>query len=108
MDFVSPMIYTESPIAFKRDLALCKAAVPASALVPGIAACADEASPDRDSVRAQLEAADALKGVSFFALDWALGALCGYTDVKPWSNKQTATKHGEEPNERYERRHPNG
>ena len=73
----------ESPIAFKRDLALCKAAVPASALVPGIAACADEASPDRDSVRAQLEAADALKGVSFFALDWALGALCGYTDVKP-------------------------
>ena len=83
LDFVSPMIYTESPIAFKRDLALCKAAAPASALVPGIAACADEASPDRDSVRAQLEAADALKGVSFFALDWALGALCGYTDVKP-------------------------
>ena len=83
VDFVSPMIYTESPIAFKRDLALCKKAVPASALVPGIAACADEASPDRDSVRAQLEAADALKGVSFFALDWALGALCGYTDVKP-------------------------
>ena len=83
VDFVSPMIYTESPIAFKRDLALCKAAVPASALVPGIAACADEASPDRDSVRAQLEAADALKGVSFFALDWALAALCGYTDVKP-------------------------
>ena len=83
VDFVSPMIYTESPIAFKRDLALCKAAVPASALVPGIAACADEASPDRDSVRAQLEAADALKGVSFFALDWALGALCGYTDAKP-------------------------
>ena len=83
VDFVSPMIYTESPIAFKRDLALCKAAAPASALVPGIAACADEASPDRDSVRAQLEAADALKGVSFFALDWALGALCGYTDVKP-------------------------
>ena len=83
VDFVSPMIYTESPTAFKRDLALCKAAVPASALVPGIAACADEASPDRDSVRAQLEAADALKGVSFFALDWALGALCGYTDVKP-------------------------
>jgi len=83
VDFVSPMIYTESPIAFKRDLALCKAAVPASALVPGIAACADEASPDRDSVRAQLEAADAVKGVSFFALDWALGALCGYTDVKP-------------------------
>ena len=30
-----------------------------------------------------LAAADALKGVSFFALDWALGALCGYTDVKP-------------------------
>lgn len=57
--------------------------MPASALVPGIAACADEASPDRDSVRAQLGAADALKGVSFFALDWALGALCGYTDVKP-------------------------
>ena len=28
VDFVSPMIYTESPIAFKRDLALCKAAVP--------------------------------------------------------------------------------
>ena len=83
VDFVSPMIYTESPIAFKRDLALCKEAAPASALVPGIAACADEASPDRDSVRAQLEAADALKGVSFFALDWALGALCGYTDVKP-------------------------
>ena len=83
VDFVSPMIYTESPIAFKRDLALCKAAAPASALVPGIAACADEASPDRDSVRAQLEAADALKGVSFFALDWALGALLGYTDVKP-------------------------
>ena len=83
VDFVSPMIYTESPIAFKRDLALCKAAAPASALVPGIAACADEASPDRDTVRAQLEAADAVKGVSFFALDWALGALCGYTDVKP-------------------------
>ncbi len=83
VDFVSPMIYTESPIVFKRDLALCKAAVPASALVPGIAACADEASPDRDSVRAQLAAADALKGVSFFALDWALGALYGYTDVKP-------------------------
>ena len=83
VDFVSPMIYTESPTAFKRDLALCKAAASASALVPGIAACADEASPDRDSVRAQLEAADALKGVSFFALDWALGALCGYTDVKP-------------------------
>ena len=83
VDFVSPMIYTESPIAFKRDLALCKAAAPASALVPGIAACSDEASPDRDSVRAQLKAADALKGVSFFALDWALGALCGYTDVKP-------------------------
>ena len=83
VDFVSPMIYTESPIAFKRDLALCKEAAPASALVPGIAACADEASPDRDSVRAQLGAADALKGVSFFALDWALGALCGYTDVKP-------------------------
>lgn len=83
VDFVSPMIYTESPIAFKRDLALCKEAVPASALVPGIAACADEASPDRDSVRAQLEAAEALKGVSFFALDWALGALCGYPEVKP-------------------------
>ncbi|MCR5752229.1 MAG: hypothetical protein K6G91_09715 [Kiritimatiellae bacterium] len=83
VDFVSPMIYTESPIAFKRDLALCKTAAPASALVPGIAACADEASPDRDSVRAQLEAADALKGVSFFALDWAFGALCGYTDVMP-------------------------
>ena len=83
VDFVSPMIYTESPVAFKRDLALCKAAVPESALVPGIAACADEASPDRDSVRAQLEAADGLKGVSFFALDWALGELCGYADVKP-------------------------
>ena len=83
VDFVSPMIYTESPAAFRRDLALCKAAAPASALVPGIAACADEASPDRDTVRAQLEAADAVKGVSFFALDWALGALCGYTDVKP-------------------------
>ena len=83
VDFVSPMIYTESPIAFKRDLALCKAAAPASTLVPGIAACADEASPGRDSVRAQLEAADALKGVSFFALDWALGALYGYKDVNP-------------------------
>ena len=83
VDFVSPMIYTESPIVFKRDLAQCKAAVPASALVPGIAACADEASPDRDSVYAQLEAAADLKGVSFFALDWALGALCGHADVKP-------------------------
>ena len=83
VDFVSPMIYTESPIAFRRDLALCKNVAPASTLVPGIAACADEASPDRDSVRAQLEAADTLKGVSFFALDWALGELCGYTDVKP-------------------------
>jgi hypothetical protein len=83
VDFVSPMIYTESPIAFKRDLALCKTVAPASALVPGIAACADEASPDRDSVRAQLEAADALKGVSFFALDWALGALYGYKDANP-------------------------
>jgi len=39
-------------------------------------------------VRAQLEAAGALKGVSFFALDWALGALCGYADVRPWSDKQ--------------------
>ena len=97
VDFVAPMIYTESPIAFKRDLALCKAAAPACALVPGIAACADEASPDRDSVRAQLEAADALKGVSFFALDWALGALCGYAGGKPSSSTQL--QKGEEPNE---------
>ena len=97
VDFVSPMIYTESPIAFKRDLALCKAAAPAFALVPGIAACADEASPDRDSVRAQLKAADAMKGVSFFALDWALGALCGYTGGKPRSCTQL--QKGEKPNE---------
>ena len=41
VDFVSPMIYTESPIAFKRDLALCKGRLRGRGEPrPGLRACA--------------------------------------------------------------------
>ena len=54
LDFVCPMIYTETPARFSADLAACLKAAPATALVPGIGVGADEAQVDAAAFAAEL------------------------------------------------------
>lgn len=54
LDFVCPMIYTETTARFSADLSACLKAVPAETLVPGIGVGADEAQVDATAFAAEL------------------------------------------------------
>ncbi len=82
LDFVCPMIYTESESAFASMLDACRAAVPAPdrTLVPGIGTGADESQLDALDAARQIRTGRLrhTAGFVFFAVDDAL-----LTDVLP-------------------------
>jgi uncharacterized lipoprotein YddW (UPF0748 family) len=67
LDFVSPMIYTESAARFAVSLDACLAAVPAAKLVPGLGIGADDCQLDAATLTRQLGLCRA-RGVAGFAL----------------------------------------
>ena len=74
VDFVCPMIYTESPAAFQSELDACLKAAPAEKLLPGIGTGADESQTDAPTTSAELAAAvgAGCRGIAFFTLNDSL------------------------------------
>ena len=71
VDFVCPMLYTESAADFNAWLDLCLAAAPADKLVPGLGTGADECQLEAASAAAQIAETRRrrLAGFAFFAVD---------------------------------------
>ncbi|HNX04582.1 MAG TPA: hypothetical protein PKI32_03735, partial [Opitutales bacterium] len=78
VDFVCPMIYTESDAAFAAALDTCAAALdtPSATLVAGIGTGADESQLDARGTGLQISSARSrrLAGFAFFAVDEELCA----------------------------------
>ncbi len=74
VDFVCPMIYTESPAEFKSQLAACLAVAPAEKILPGIGTGADESQTDAPTTAAEIAAAieAGCRGAAFFTLNDSL------------------------------------
>ena len=74
VDFVCPMIYTESPGAFRAQLSACLAAAPADKLLPGIGTGADESQTTAKTAAAEIAEAvnTGCRGVTFFTLNDSL------------------------------------
>lgn len=74
VDFVCPMIYTESPAEYRAELAACLAAAPADKILPGIGTGADESQTDAATTAAEIEAAvqAGCRGTAFFTLNDSL------------------------------------
>lgn len=74
VDFVCPMIYTESPAQFDAMLGACLAVAPAGKLMPGIGTGADESQADAATAASECAAAVGAGccGVAFFTLDDSL------------------------------------
>ena len=74
VDFVCPMIYTESPAGFRAQLASCLAVAPAAKIMPGIGTGADESQADAATAAAECAAAASAGciGIAFFTLDDSL------------------------------------
>ena len=74
VDFVCPMIYTESPAEFQSELDACLKAAPAEKLMPGIGTGADESQTDAPTTSAELAAAvgAGCRGIAFFTLNDSL------------------------------------
>jgi hypothetical protein len=74
VDYVCPMIYTESPAEFKSQLTSCLAVAPADRILPGIGTGADESQTDAPTAAA--EAIESIRsdcpGVVFFTLNDSL------------------------------------
>ena len=74
VDYVCPMVYTESPAEFRAQLASCIAAAPADRILPGIGTGADESQTDAATTAAEVKEsvrADC-RGVAFFTLNDSL------------------------------------
>ncbi len=74
VDYVCPMIYTESPAEFRAQLASCLAAAPADRILPGIGTGADESQTDAETTSAEVNGAVGAncRGVAFFTLNDSL------------------------------------
>ncbi len=74
VDYVVPMIYEDSPDAFRSSLGQCLASAPANRIVAGIGTGADESQVAPDELQKEIDiAADSkLRGVAFFLLDDAV------------------------------------
>ena len=74
VDYVCPMIYTESPAAFRAQLAACAAAAPADRILPGIGTGADESQTDAPTTAEEVSEAvrAGCRGAAFFTLDDSL------------------------------------
>ena len=74
VDYVCPMVYTESPAEFRAQLAACLAVAPADRILPGIGTGADESQTDATATAAEItEAArNDCRGVAFFTLNDSL------------------------------------
>ena len=74
VDYVCPMIYTESPAEFRAQLDSCLAVAPADRILPGIGTGADESQTDAPT--AADEVAEVVRskcrGVAFFTLNDSL------------------------------------
>lgn len=74
VDYVCPMIYTESPAEFGAQLASCLAVAPAERILPGIGTGADESQTDAATTAAEIQEAmrAGCRGVAFFTLNDSL------------------------------------
>lgn len=74
VDFVSPMIYTESASDFKAQLSACLAVAPAAKLVPGIGTGADESQTDASTTLSEIAILknEHCRGAAFFVFDDSL------------------------------------
>ena len=74
VDYVCPMIYTESAAEFRAQLASCLAVAPADRILPGIGTGADESQADARTAAAEIaESARAgCRGAVFFTLNDSL------------------------------------
>ena len=74
VDYVCPMIYTESPAEFRAQLASCLAVAPADRILPGIGTGADESQADAPATAAEISEAvrTDCRGVAFFTLNDSL------------------------------------
>ena len=74
VDYVCPMIYTESPAAFRAQLDACLAVAPAERIMPGIGTGADESQTDAPTAAAEIGDAvqNGCRGIVFFTLNDSL------------------------------------
>ena len=74
VDYVCPMIYTESPAEFQAELSACLAVAPADKILPGIGTGADESQTDAVETAAEVAAAAqaGCRGAAFFTLNDSL------------------------------------
>jgi uncharacterized lipoprotein YddW (UPF0748 family) len=74
VDYVCPMIYTESPAEFRAQLASCLAVAPADRILPGIGTGADESQADAPTAAAEVGVAveSGCRGAAFFTLNDSL------------------------------------
>ena len=74
VDYVCPMVYTESPAEFRAQLAACLAVAPAERILPGIGTGADESQTDAATAAFEIQEAvrTNCRGVVFFTLNDSL------------------------------------
>ncbi len=74
VDYVCPMIYTESAAEFRAQLASCLAVAPAERILPGIGTGADESQTDAATAAAEVKEAAGVncRGAAFFTLNDSL------------------------------------
>ena len=74
VDYVCPMIYTESPAEFRAQLDSCLAVAPADRILPGIGTGADESQTDAPTTADEVTEAvrSNCRGVAFFTLNDSL------------------------------------
>ena len=74
VDYVCPMIYTESAADFQTQLKSCLAVAPADRILPGIGTGADESQADATAASAEIKtaASNDCRGVAFFTLNDSL------------------------------------
>lgn len=75
VDFVTPMLYTQSPNQFGEFLKMCSEVVPLGKIIPGIGTGADESQTDSVTTSAEIDLSKDCLGVAFFSFDEGLAEL---------------------------------